>query len=261
MPDLSRPPRIDWRSRVRPTSIHLGASFAVGAVVAATVFALWFPGPYRIMSGGTELFLLVVGVDLALGPLLTLVIFDRRKPVQELRRDVAIIVALQLAALAYGLHTLSISRPVVLALEVDRFRVVAASGVYLKELPSAPADLRRLSLTGPRLARSVLPTDPDKKFESVGLGLSGFDIGTRPSLWTPWDAAARAEALAHARPLGDLARRYPDRQRELDAAVAPTGRALQALVYIPMATFRGDWVALLDGASGDVLDFAPFDGF
>lgn len=261
MTDPNPPPRIDWRSRVGPTAIHLGASFAVGLGVAAAVFALWFPGPYRIMSGGTELFLLVVGVDLTLGPLLTLVIFDRRKPAKELKRDVAVVVALQVAALAYGLHTVSISRPVVLALEVDRFRVVAASGVYLKELPTAPADLRRLSLTGPRLVRSVLPTDPDKKFESVGLGLSGFDIGTRPSLWTPWDAAARAEALAHARPLGDLARRYPDRQRELDAAAAATGRPLPALVYIPMATFRGDWVALLDAKSADVLGFAPFDGF
>ena len=188
-------------------------------------------------------------------------IFDRRKAVNELRRDVSIVIALQLAALGYGLNMVSIARPVVLALEQDRFRVVAASGVYMKELPSAPNDLRNLSLTGPRLVRSALPTDPGKKLESVSLGLAGFDIGTRPSLWTPWDATARAEALAHAQPLAALARRYPDRQREVDASVAVTGRALQALVYIPMLTFRGDWVALLDAASGDVLGFAPFDGF
>ena len=258
MPTVHNP--IDWPSRLKAASVHLGASALLAALVAVTVFGLWFPGPYRQFSGGTELFILVVGVDLALGPLITLVIFDRRKPLAELRRDVAIIVALQLAALGYGLNMLSISRPVVLALEKDRFRVVAASGVYIKEMPQALAGLRSLSLTGPRLLRSVDPP-PDQKVESVALGLSGFDIGTRPSLWRTWDQAARAEALAHAKPLSQLSQRYPDPRSELDAAVTATGLPTQALVYLPMITFRGDWVALLDAGSGVVVGFAPFDGF
>ena len=117
---------IGWRIRVRAALIHLGASITVAAVVATMVFAFWYPGAYRSFSGGTELFLLVVGVDLGLGPLITLVIFDRRKPIKELKRDVAVVVVLQLAALVYGLNMVSISRPVVLALEEDRFRVVPA---------------------------------------------------------------------------------------------------------------------------------------
>jgi hypothetical protein len=261
MAAVNNPLPFDWRSRARPALIHLAASLAVAIAVAAVVFALWYPGVYRTLSGGTELFLLVVGVDWALGPLITFVIFDRSKPVKELRRDVAVVVALQLAALGYGLHMVSVSRPVVLALEEDRFRVVAASGVYEKELPAALPEFRSLSLTGPRLVRSATPSDPDKKFESIGLGMSGYDIGARPSLWQPWDDKARAEALAHAKPLSALAARYPDRRAELDAAVSATGRAAQALVYIPMITFRDDWVALLDAAKGDVVGFAPFDAF
>jgi hypothetical protein len=259
--EMQRVSSIDWASRLRPALIHLAASAALAALVAAVVFDLWFPGAYRQFSGGTELFMLVVGVDLALGPLITLVIFDRRKPLAELRRDVAIVIVLQLAALGYGLHMVSISRPVVLALEEDRFRVVAVSGVYVKELPAARPEFRGPSLTGPRLVRSVTPTDPNKKFESISLGLSGYDIGARPSLWQPWDGEARAEALAHAQPLTTLARRYPDRHSELDAAVAAAGLPASALVYLPMVTFRGDWVALLDAAKGDVVGFAPLDGF
>jgi hypothetical protein len=251
---------IDWPSRLKPALVHLGASAALAALVAAVVFGLWFPGEYRQFSGGTELFMLVVGVDWALGPLITLVIFDRRKPRAELRRDMAIIIALQLAALGYGLHMVRISRPVVLALEEDRFRVVAASGVYVEELPEALPELQSLSLTGPRLLRSVLPSEEDK-VKSVGLGLSGFDIGTRPSLWRLWDAAARGEALARAKPLSGLANQYPGRRAEFEVAVSASGRAAQSLVYVPMITFRGDWVALLDAANGDVVGFAPFDGF
>ncbi len=261
MADLNSPLSFDWRSRFKPALIHLAASLAVAIAVAAMVFALWYPGAYRTLSGGTELFLLVVGVDWALGPLITFVIFDSRKPGKELRRDVAVVIALQLAALGYGLHMVSISRPVVLALEEDRFRVVPASGVYEKELPAALPEFRSLSLTGPRLVRSMLPTDPVKKSDALTLGLSGYDIGARPALWQPWDDKARAEAVSHAKPLIALAQRYPDRRTELDAAALETGRAAQNLVYVPMVTFRGDWVALLDAAKGDVVGFAPFDGF
>lgn len=251
----------DWRRRLKPALIHLAASMSVAAVVGVIVFGFWFPGQYRIFSGGTELFGLVVGVDVALGPLIMFAIYDPRKRLIVLLGDIAVIVGLQLAALGYGMHMVSISRPVVLALEEDRFNVVAASGVYEKELPDAAPPFRHLSLTGPRLVRSILPTDPAKKLESISLGLAGYDIGTRPSLWRPWDDAARAEALAHAKPLAALAARYPARQREIDAAVAAAGLPAKALVYLPMITFRGDWVALLDATRGDVVGFAPFDGF
>ena len=261
MTNLRGASSIVWRPRIQAALIHLGASMAVAVVVATMVFAFWYPGAYRSFSGGTELFLLVVGVDLGLGPLITLVIFDRRKPIKELQRDIAVVVVLQLAALVYGLNMVSISRPVVIALEEDRFRVVPASGVYLEELPVASSEFRSLSLTGPRLVRSALPTDPDERTKALSLGFRGYDIGARPALWSPWDAAARAEALAHAKPIAQLALRHPNRKAELDAAIAETGLTAQALVYIPMITFREDWVALLDAAKGDVVGFAPVDGF
>ena len=88
--------------------------------------------------------------------------------------------------------------------------------------------------------------------------MSGFDIGARPSRWLPWSAAARAEALSRAKP---LAAGHPAQKSDLDAAVARTGLPAAALVYIPMITFREDWVALLDAAKGDVVGYAPLDGF
>ena len=99
---VGRAPDSTWHARARAALIHLGASIAVAAIVATMVFVFWYPGPYRSFSGGTELFLLVVSVDLAIGPLIMFVIFDRRKPLAELRRDIGIVIVLQIAALAYG---------------------------------------------------------------------------------------------------------------------------------------------------------------
>lgn len=251
----------NWRFRFKAGLIHLTASIALAIILAAVIFALWFPGAYRSMSGGSELFALLISVDVAIGPLVTLAIADSRKTRRHLAGDIAVVVALQLAALGYGLHTLSISRPVALALEDDRFRVIAAMDVYRPELPAAAPEFRRLSLTGPQLLRSVVPTDPKGKSDALKIAMHGYDVGSRPALWRPWDDPARAEALAHAKLLVALMRRYPKGQAVFASAIAKTGRSADKLVYVPTITFRGDWVTLLDATSGDVVGFAPFDGF
>ena len=61
--------RSHWRQRLRAATIHLSVTLVVAALAAWLVFGLWYPYPYREISGGRELFLLVVAVDVVLGPL------------------------------------------------------------------------------------------------------------------------------------------------------------------------------------------------
>ena len=68
------------RDRLQAFGIHFLLSLLVAALAALLVFGLWFPYPYREISGGRELFLLIVGVDIVIGPLITLAIFNRSKP-------------------------------------------------------------------------------------------------------------------------------------------------------------------------------------
>jgi hypothetical protein len=250
-----------WRSRATAALIHLGGSAAVAALAATLVFTLWYPWPYRIVSGGAELFALLVSVDIVLGPLATFAVFDRRKPWAVLRRDLGVIVLLQVAALGYGLHTTFVARPAVLALEGNRFRAVQALAVEESELPKAPPELRSLSLSGPRTVRTVMPADGNEKFEAIQLGLAGIDLGMQPRFWRPWDEAGRREALASARPLALLLARQPLRSAEIDSALARTGVPEKELVYLPLVARRTDWVVLLHVQSGDIVGFAPIDGF
>ena len=251
----------DWRARGRAALIHLGFSAAVAALAAALVFTAWYPWPYRVVSGGTELFALLVSVDVVIGPLATLVVFDRRKPWPVLRRDLAIIGALQLAALGYGLHTTFVARPVVLALEGNRFRAVPAAAVEVSELGEAPPELRGLSLSGPLTVRTVQPTDGREKYDAIQLGLAGIDLGMRPRYWRPWDDHGRREALDNAKPLADLLAHQPERRAQAEAAVARSGRSADRLVWLPLIARHTDWVVLLDAGSGEVVGFAPLDGF
>ncbi len=68
-----------WRSKVRAFSIHLGAAFAIHMLAALLVFGLWYPYPLSEISGGRELFLLIVSVDVVMGPLITLAVFNPSK--------------------------------------------------------------------------------------------------------------------------------------------------------------------------------------
>jgi hypothetical protein len=75
---------IVWREKLVATAIHFGATLVLGAIAAALIFLVWYPAPFQKMVGGTELFMLVVGCDLALGPLMSLVIYNSRKSRREL---------------------------------------------------------------------------------------------------------------------------------------------------------------------------------
>lgn len=253
-------PNRERNHRVRAAVLHLVSCLMVAAAVAALVLFVWYPWPYRIVSGGEDLLLLVMTVDVIMGPLITLVIFDIRKPVSELRRDMAIVVVLQIAALAYGVHTVYAARPVVLAFEPDRFRVSIEAGVAVNELDKAMPGLQSLSLTGPRLV-DVAEPKADEKFEATVKGLAGLDLGARPSYWRPWGQEGRARAMRVAKPVTDWLKEHPEREKAVKDAAQRTGLTLERLGYVPMLARRTDWSVLVDRTTGDVVGFAPLDGF
>jgi hypothetical protein len=88
---------------------------------------------------------------------LTFAVFNRAKGWRHLRWDLAIIGVVQLAALAYGLYTVALVRPVAMVFEVDRFRVVTAADVPPEDLRKARPPYDALSWTGPPLLATRAP--------------------------------------------------------------------------------------------------------
>ena len=99
-----------WKDRLRASGLHFCISLCIAALAAMLVFFVWYPAYYREVSGGRDLFLILVAVDVVLGPLITLVIFNRAKPWPVLARDLAVIALLQLVALGYGMWTVFVAR-------------------------------------------------------------------------------------------------------------------------------------------------------
>ena len=263
IPPVASPPpagsRLGLRARLRAAGLHLVLSAAVAALAAGLVFGLWYPTPFREISGGRELFLLVVAVDVVLGPLITFAVFDRRKPRRELARDLSLVALMQLAGLAYGLHTVFEARPVVAALEVDRLRVVRAVDFEGADFAKAPPEFRQLPWRGVLTIATRQPRS-EEQFDAVMLGLSGVDLGMQPAFWRP--AADVPDALRRAaRPLQGLIQRHPEQADTLRQAAAAAGRGVERLGYLPWLARRTDWIALVDLDSGRIVGHAPVDGF
>jgi len=70
---------LDRFTRWQAAQIHLGISAMIAALVVWIMLYLWYPEPYFRVSGGQTLLLLLIGVDVVIGPLLTLIVFDPRK--------------------------------------------------------------------------------------------------------------------------------------------------------------------------------------
>lgn len=228
-------------------------SLIVVLLCSLLVFGLWFPSHYAVLAGGVKLFLLIISVDVILGPLLTLVVYDLRKNRSHIRRDLVTIAVVQLAALAYGLHTVYIARPVVLAAENQLFRVVAANELDMSELTSAPPEFRKLSLTGPVLVGVRSAKNGPERLEFVERALQGFDGGARPLLWEPFEQS-RTRVLAQLKPLESLQLNEVAKDR-LTKAILQTGLSTDAIGYADVKARASGWIVLVDRSSGKPLDF------
>ena len=233
--------------------VHLALSGLVAATVVALVVWLWYPAPYFTAMGGETLLRLLIGVDVALGPLITLIIFDRSKP--RLRQDLAVIAALQVAALAYGGYVMFDARPVYSVFVKDRFEVVAANDVDAASRDRAAPPFQALPIGGPRVVGAHLPKDAGEA-ASVAMGAlqGGYDVAQMPHLYEPYAEAAGSVARA-SRPLVSLSQKGQASATAINDFLTANGNGARALGYIPVKARNRDFAAVVDRKSGEIVGY------
>ena len=250
-----------WRSRLRAAAVHLGLSVLVAAVAAFLVFALWYPYPYREISSGRELFMLVVSVDVVLGPLLTFAVFDLTKGWPVMRRDLLAIALVQLAGLAYGLWTVQIARPVHMVFEYDRFRVLHRAEIPEELEAHVPPGIELAPLRGPTLIALRPFRNGAEQADFTIAALGGVPLSARTELWQPYEIG-RAEVLHAARPATQLRQRFPQRAAEIDAVLRESGHEAAGVAYLPLVGRTAEaWTVFLDAATAQVIGYLPLDSF
>ena len=215
-------------NRWKAASIHLSISFVLATTIGALLYFLWFPSPYFIAAGASKLIILLMGVDIGIGPLLTLIVVSPRKTRKLLRLDLSVIAVLQTIAFAYGVHVIAAARPVFVVAAVDRLELVSADELANTDLAQgSQVTFRTRSWTGPVLV-GVQPGGKD--FNALKILESGKDLVQLPKYYLPYDQVA--DKLMHrAKPLSQIkiATEYQRRQLEQIQAGANDSDMLLAL--------------------------------
>ena len=250
---------IVWREKFLATTIHFMVTLTVGAIAAALIFLVWFPDPLQTMIGGTGLFMLVVGCDLVLGPLLSLVIYDSRKSRRALIFDYAVVGTVQIAALVYGVTIVSGTRPVYVAFSLDRLEIVSAGDINEKELAAARnAVYRTLPISGPRYVGIQIPESEhnDALFEA----LDGNEEQFRPKFYVPYETQLEA-IRTRAKPIEALAQKNPASKPLLEAAMRDVSIPAERVRWLPVHYGDKFWTALIDYDDGKPVTYFDFDPY
>lgn len=218
------------------------------------VFFIWYPAPLHTAVGVTQIFLILLAVDVVLGPLLTLLVYKVGK--KTLVMDLTVIALLQLSALAYGVWTVAEGRPAWLVFGADRFELVRIPDIDQRNigthaLYSSPA------WTGPQWVGADLPFDLEQRndiiFESVS---GGFDIYQRSNLYRPLQDMKNNIQL-HAKELSLLNNYNAAADVQKTLYKYPTATA-----WLPLRANHQDMVVPMDKNSASVVaivDLRPWD--
>ena len=238
-------------SRWKAAAVHLGLSALIATIVIATMYGLWYPPPYFALMGGALLVLLIVGCDVVIGPLITLIIFKAGK--KGLRFDLAVIALVQVAALAYGVSNMYAFRPVFTVFAVDRFEIVSPAEIKPEALAQARyPEFASFPLTGPRLVGAQMPQDNEDKTKLL-FGEFGGDLNSLPRFYVPYDRIA-GDVAKRAKPITTLADKNPEAKNRILATMGRIGQPADRLGYVPIVGRFSGMAAIVDKTTGRMLD-------
>lgn len=225
------------KQKVKAAAIHLLGSVVLVSLVFLLVHFVWYPSPLDYATGSLSIISLLLGVDLVLGPLCTLLVFNPAK--KSLKLDLLVIVVLQLAALGYGVHTLAQGRPVWLVFVVDDVEVVRA--VDVQPTSTMNPEHQPQWFAAPRWVSAWYSDDPKQAQKQKEQEMFyGDSLASHPDSYRNW-AAAKSKILQKCRPLSQL-----QQYNSLEALKAQQPFLQQSACYLPVKGFAEDQVALLD---------------
>jgi len=134
--------------RIRYFLGHLTCSILLGLLLLALVFLVWYPAPLAHAEGVTAIFLMLLAIDVTLGPLLSLLVYKEGK--KTLKMDLSIIILIQVMALNYGVYAVTQSRPAWIVQSGWLFEVVPANVVNVKDQVKAESQYQFNSFLGPQ---------------------------------------------------------------------------------------------------------------
>jgi hypothetical protein len=238
---------------------HLALSAVVAALAICVVFFIWYPAPLHTAVGVTQIFLILLVVDITIGPLITFIVYKKDK--KSLKFDLAVVALLQVSALCYGMNTVFVGRPAFVVYNVDRFTVSRAHEIDPKSAEKAEKNgnqSAKISWLAPTWVGAVSSKDNKRRNEiMMSSAIGGADWPELPELFVPLDEVKK-QILERARPLPELRKLH---DKDAGAVEELTKWKDADVKWLPLRSNAKDMVVLVDANSAavmKVLDIKPW---
>jgi len=247
------------KNRLQAFLTHLAISGIVATIAMMTVFFVWYPAPLHTAVGVTKIFLMLLAIDIIIGPVITFIIFKPNKP--SLKFDLTVIALLQLTALCYGMHSVFEGRPAFVVFNVDRFTLARAYEIDPASAETAAKNgnpSAKISWLQPKWVAAIASSDSIRRKEIMfSSAMGGADWPLLPELYVPL-AQEKDQILKRARPLEEL-RRLHDNDTNSLADLAKWHD--NQVKWVPMIGKAKNMVVLVDAQTAEVvkvLDMKPW---
>lgn len=244
-------------TRWKASLIHFGLSAVIYVALLYLIVFLWYPQPYFAADGGWEGVRLITGVDLVLGPLLTLIVFKSGKP--GLRRDLTLIGILQVVALVWGTWLVYDQRIAMVTYADGSFYTLNSEQV-LDAGGQAPAVAVQSSSTPP-YAFVRLPADARERLElrlkTLFSAKPMHQLGER---YEPLGKSNLPEVLTSGVEIGKFAALSEQNRDYLERFLARHGGTIQDYAFLPLRCRYQELLLALrrtDGSVVGTLDINP----
>lgn len=238
-------------TRKQAFALHLIGSLFIAAMAATLVFLFWYPWSLSVATGATDIFLMLLLIDVITGPCLTLIVFDREK--KELKRDLIFVVLLQLSALAYGINAVFVARPVYYVFTGNNFELTYANDLNDERLANARLDqFKTLPLLGPETISARLDEETQNERTAIRAMLTR-NLPILPQYYLPYNELL-PQIQESARPLSYLRESNADKRSEIDELQKKHAENINAVGFVPLNGADEDLVAIVRKTDGHLLD-------
>lgn len=239
-------------TRVKASSIHLSVSVIIASLLFWLLITQVYPHPLLRAMGGVDIFLLLVGIDIILGPLLTFIVYKENK--RSLRFDLTVVVIVQVVALIYGIVKIWEGRPAFIVSSGGRFDAVQISEIPEEE--RVGPYFMDWSLR-PKWVAIKMPSDPEERSRMLDLALHGMDYQFFPKYYDDLSVNT-VERLERSWPITLLKKLNPDRLGEIDRWFQQRGVSPADSVYQGLSARGEDMAVVMDKKTGKIIGVAPF---
>lgn len=208
---------------------HLGISLVIFLILLFMIVVEWYPPPFFSSDGGWQGIRIIIGVDLVLGPLLTLIVFKPGK--RGLKFDLTVIGILQASALAWGIWIVHHERPVAAVFVENYF--IPVTFYQIKGSGITYDKLKEYGNKSPYWIYSNLPKDEDGlrkvRLEALRMGRGLF---TFTQYYTPINAMALQDIKTQSLNMSDWVKDKPLAKQRYEAFKRSHNNG-ENLIYLP----------------------------